>query len=303
MRRWALLALCIAGCEAASPRLGYDAVIEVPGAQFRSGVFPLATGGPPTRSATTSHSMVVAGTVDERLHVVLDRSSTAAIIGVDGAPGAWILPAGPGDTDAPDAATITTTFALTDAAEPGPFDLLVSAVDGGGAIGDPARVGLIATPAEPPDGDLVIELAWSSTADLDLHAIDPLGNEAWQRSPNTWKPPPPGEPVDPNAYLTGGILDRDANADCHRDGLPSEHVIWKTRTGSHGDVAPVIPPGAYTIRVEARSLCQDPTAAWYVSATRAGQLVGAARGISTIDDVEQKHGAGTGVTALVFTLP
>jgi hypothetical protein len=302
MRRlYVLLALC--ACEGASPELGYDAFIQVPSAQFRPGPFPSASGGPAARTVVTSHSTVQIGTVDERLHAVLDASATGAIIGVEGTSGAWILPAGPPDADAPDAATVTTTFAVAADVEPGPVMLLVSAVDSAGHIGEPARAMLVADPAALPDGELVIGLQWDSTADLDLHVIDPLGNEAWAGSPNTWKPPPPGNPVDPNAYLSGGILDHDANANCRRDGSPNEHVVWTTRTGSMGPVMPVIPPGTYAIRVDARSLCADTSAHWYVEALHIGQLVGAARGISLVDDVDAPHGAGAGVLSLTFTLP
>src|SRR5512140_2024465 len=295
MYRLGMIAL-VCGCDVASPELGYDAFIQVPGAQFRPGGFPLATSGPAAATAVTSHSMIVVGSTDEHLHAVLDRASTSAIIGVAGARGAWILPAGPPDSDAPDSATVTTTFAVANDAVPGPFELLVSAVDAGGHIGVPARVMLVAAPSEQPDGDLVIGLQWDSTADLDLHVIDPLGNEAWVGSPDTWKPPPPGESIDPNAYLSGGILDHDGNANCHRDGVPSEHVIWKTRIGTRGNVAPVIPPGTFTIRIDTRSLCQDASTAWYVDVSYMGRLVGAVRGVSIIDDAEAAHGTGAGVS-------
>src|SRR6185503_20685809 len=97
-------------------------------------------------------------------------------------------------------------------------------------------------------------------------------------SPNSWQPPPPGEPVDPDAWMSGGVLDHDGNAGCHRDGAPSEHVVWKTRMGPMGPVAPIVPPGAYSVRVDARSLCGAPDATWEVAVYRTnGELVGAAR--------------------------
>lgn len=302
MRRlWIVLAL--GGCDGASAALGYDAPVQVPGAQFRPGAFPVPSGGPMARSVMTSHSTLAIGTVNERLHAVLAPLATGAIIGVEGVAGAWILAAGPPDADAPDSATLTTTLALSDSIEPGPFTLLVSAVDAQGAIGNAARVDLVAAAAAPPDGDLVVGLHWDSTADLDLHLTDPLGNEVWSGSPNTWKPPAPGVPVDPDAFLTGGILDHDANAGCRRDGSPNEHVIWAPRMGRRGVVEPVIPPGIYTVRVDTRSLCDDATAHWYVDVLYLGQLAGAARGVSGRDDVIVAHGAGAGVTSLSFTLP
>ena len=100
------------------------------------------------------------------------------------------------------------------------------------------------------------------------------------------------------------VLDHDGNANCRRDGAaPDEHVIWKTRMGTRGPVAPLIPSGRYTIRVDTRSLCQDASTAWYVDATYQGQLLGAARGVSVIDDEQTPHGAGAGVLALTFAVP
>jgi hypothetical protein len=305
MKRLALVVLAC-GCDAASPDPGYGALLQIPGAQFRPGAFPAATGGPAALSVITTHAAVVIGNLHEKLHGVLPGTARAAIVGVTGEDGAWIVPAGPPDVDTTGDATVTATFGLARDAMPGPFELEVAATDATGAIGDAARVSLMAEPATPPDGALVIGVVWDSPADLDLHVVDPLGNEAWSGDPNTWKPPK-DEPADPNAWLTGGILDHDGNAACHRDGAPSEHVIWKTRTGSNGPVDPIIPPGDYTVRVDTVSMCGSPIANWAIAAYRDGALVGASAGISTADDVialpPDQTRAGAGVTALHVTLP
>jgi hypothetical protein len=187
--------------------------------------------------------------------------------------------------------------AMSRALFPGNFDAGVMAagsygLDDLGRFGAPATVDLVANAAPPPAGELVIGLDWDGVADLDLHVLDPLGGEAWSDDPNTWVPPPPGEPVDPTAYLTGGILDHDGNANCHRDGRPAEHVIWRMPP----------PAGTYLVRVDARSMCGGPAAAWYVAAYRNATLLSAARGVATGDDVQQPHGAGAGVLALRFAL-
>ena len=94
------------------------------------------------------------------------------------------------------------------------------------------------------------------------------------------------------------------NASCHRDGTPTEDVIWAARTGSTGQpVSPIIPPGVYVVRVDTHSLCGAPGASWHVEVYRAGALLAAARGSSSPDEVLLPHRAGAGVTALRFTLP
>jgi hypothetical protein len=298
------LGAALAACDAASSDPGTGALLQIPGGQFAPGPLPAATGGPATASLVTAHPEVLIGRLHEQLHGVLAPDATAAIVGIAGADGTWILPAGPGDSSAPDLATVTATFGLDPSAEPGPFTLELASVDAAGRIGPPATVDLVADEAPAPDGELVVGLAWTSTADLDLHVVDPTGGEARSGDPNTWQRPPPGNPVDPNAFLTGGILDHDANVDCQLEADPAEHVIWKPRTNNAGmTFQPVIPPGTYTVRVEARAMCGDASAPWYVTVYHEGALVASARGIATLDDVQQPHGKGAGLTALTFTLP
>jgi hypothetical protein len=301
----ALLIAPLAGCwVTASSDPGLGTAIRVDGAQFRPGEFPGSTGGPPVLSLATAHAMVVIDEDRERIHGVLDPAAQAAVVGVAGARGAWIVPAGPPDIDTPTDASLHAVFGVTDALGPGPFALEVAAVDASGRIGDPQRVDLVAADSPPPDGDLVVSLEWTGAADLDLHVIDPTGSEVWVGHPNTWQAPPPGTPGgDPCAFLSGGILDQDANAGCTRDDRPREDVIWKTRMCTTNQVAPIIPPGSYTVRVEARSLCGDASAAWAVSVQHELDVLGGARGIATPDDATYApHGRGAGTTAVQFSL-
>ena len=67
-------------------------------------------------------------------------------------------------------------------------------------------------------GDVQASLTWSSTADLDLHVIDPDGEEIWYGNRG---------PTD-----EGGSLDHDANAAC------VEQAVHPRRTSSaHGPSA------------------------------------------------------------------
>lgn len=292
MRRASII-MAIAGCNAASPDPGLGARLHVQGAQFRPGPFPANDGGPATLSITSHHSEITIGRLGEPLRGVLELSARGAVIGIDGSEGSWLIAAGVPDLDTPGLATARALFGVTDEFPAGPFRLVVAASDDHGHFGASAATVIVANDEPPPTGELVIGLAWDSAADLDLHVVDALGGEAWSDDPNTSQPPPPGEPVDPTAHLSGGILDHDGNKDCRRDGRPSEHVIW---------TAPP-PSGEYIVRVDASSMCGDASAAWYVAAYRRGELIGAARGVSTGDDVLQPHGRGAGTLALRFSLP
>ncbi len=291
--RWLLLILLLTACEGASTELGLDAILRVRDAQFRPGAFPAAEGGPPALAAQTAHATVVAGRFDEQLLATLDQGATSAIIGVAGLDGAWIVPAGVASPSLPGRPTIRAVVGFSAQAPLGPIELQVAASDADGAVGASVLVPVIVAAEAPPDGLLVIGLEWGGTADLDLHVVDPLGGEAYSDDPNTWVPPPPGQPVPPNAHEVGGILDHDGNEDCRRDGRPSEHVVWRLPP----------PPGGYTVRVDARSMCRDASSPWYVAVTHEGETLGAARGIATPEDVQQPHGPGSGITALEFTIP
>jgi hypothetical protein len=308
-----LALILLAACDLASSERGYDSALQVAGAQFRPGAFPAPTGGPDTISIQTSHATIVVGTFREKLKAILAPDASAAIVARDGDAGAWIVTAGPPDVDTMGNPTAAATFGLAADAPLGAFTLVVAAVDGAGHIGAPGNVQLVADRATPPDGDLVVRLVWPSTADLDLHVIDPSGGEAWSGHPSTYTTAP-GQPVDPLGYLSSGILDHDANASCARDGAPDEDVIWTTRAGPMGPVAPVIASGTYTIRVDTVAMCGDAAAYWHVFVLRDvvggdGELLAEASGVSTAADVllpadvTKAHRAGAGVTALSLTLP
>lgn len=301
----ALWLVVLAGCaDVASSDPGRGAALYVQDGQFRPGAFPAATGGPATLSVQSLFPTMVIGQDRQVVIAAMEPAAHAAIVGLAGEPGAWILPAGPPDVDTPDQATLHATVGV-DRVMPGMVTFQVAAVDAEGRIGPAGTLDVVATAAAPPDGDLVVSLSWLGAADLDLHVVDPLGGEAWSGSPNTWKKPPPGTPIDPTAFLTGGILDQDGNASCVRDGEPHEDVVWKTRTSSSGMmIAPVIPSGEYTVRVDARSMCGDAaSAAWVVTVLSHGETLAEAHGIATPYDVTyEPHGAGAGITALHFTL-
>ena len=294
--------LALGACTGASPELGLGDLLYVDGAQYRPGPFPAATGGPPVFAVQPTHSTVIIGSHRETMRALLDPDARSAIIGIPGARGTWIVPAGAPDNDSPQTPAVHAVLGYGTELPVGAFELVVAAVDADGRIGDSMGADEFAAPDLPPDGDLVVTLAWKGTADLDLHVIDAAGGEAWQGHPNTWQTPPPGTPgIDPCAWASGGILDHDANENCARSGVAEEDVVWATRTCNGRVIAPMIPTGQYTVRVEARSLCSDASAPWAVSVYEAGALVGTARGIATpYDATYEPHGAGAGTTALQF---
>lgn len=293
MARPALWIVLLGACTGTSPDPGLDAVLQVANAQYRPGPFPADTGGPAALDLVTRHSTITIGELAERATGTLAPGARAAVFGIPGFDGTWLVPAGLPDLTVPDAPTATAVFGVGDEFRAGLFTLLVAASDDEGRFGPAASTEVIAEAAPEPAGELVFALVWDGPADLDLHVVEPGGGEAWSGKPNTMPPPVPGTPVDPAEYAKHGILDHDANKDCVREGRPSEHVIWTMPP----------PAGPYIVRVDAPSLCGAPSVAWTALAFRAGELRASARGIATADDVLHPRGAGAGALALELTLP
>jgi uncharacterized protein YfaP (DUF2135 family) len=76
-----------------------------------------------------------------------------------------------------------------------------------------------------------IDLAWDSSADLDLHVFDPRSEEIYHGNPRA---------------ESGGELDQDANSRCGGVDRRAESVRWP---------AGFAPPGRYSIRINHWSSC------------------------------------------------
>ncbi len=293
-RRNAFLVLIVAGCGGASTNPGLDAWLRVDQAQFVAGDLLDIPGQdqPAVISVTNTRTEIFPGQRDKPVKGTLARESTAAAIGLAGDAGYWIVVAGVPDLDAPELPTFHLDVSFSPALPTGPRNAVVRAVDADGRFGPPALVPLVSTETTTPAGKLVVSLWWDTEADLDLHVVDPSGVEIWARNINSYTAPLPGDPVDPDAWQAGGILDFDSNGNCTIDGRRRENTIWKTSA----------PPGHYVVRVDTASLCQDITARWTVDVFHEGAPVGSAEGQSIRADTRHSKGAGGGVTALEFDL-
>jgi hypothetical protein len=79
-------------------------------------------------------------------------------------------------------------------------------------------------------GDIQVALSWNTQTDVDLHVVDPRGEEVYWANPTS---------------ASGGRLDLDSNAGCSIDNKNNENIRWP---------APA-PVGTYTVRVDYWSNC------------------------------------------------
>ncbi len=106
------------------------------------------------------------------------------------------------------------------------------------AIGDAQTLGpyssLITRVIHVGNGDIQVSVSWSDSSDVDLHVLDPSGEEIYYGHQHA---------------SSGGQLDLDSNAACSPSGgvfKSNENVVWPTGQGPHG---------TYTVKLDYWSSC------------------------------------------------
>jgi hypothetical protein len=293
----AMACLAIAACRvgaAADP--GLSSLMRVQNAQFVAGAMPASSSaGPKVDSIAFPTSTIWPRYTDKPFSGAADPSATAVAVALSGDDGYWLLGAGVPDFSAPTLPTFHGLASFAATLAPGPYTFQVRAIDAEGVFGPPATQTLTAVATgpsgAPPQGELVVTLTWDTESDLDLHVVDPLGDEIYHGAPSSMPPLSAGPAAaDGGAY---GYLDLDSNAECVIDGLRREDVIW-----------PGPPPsGPYLVRVDTPSLCGQPIANFTVRAVLRGSVVGQASGVSLDSDAWGAHDRGAGRLVLAFDVP
>lgn len=269
----------LAGCDGVQADDGLSAEMIVSGAQLTAGAMPAANGGPAVIVLDLQSNAAHAGEIEDPLSGTLGPTATAAAIGLTGDIGYWTVPAGLPSVTAPADPTFAVSLSFAQALAPGSYTLAAQAIDEQGRFGPPSTATLSVTGVPLPAGALVFTLRWDTESDLDLHVVDPAGDEIYWGDIS-----PPG---------SGAILDFDSNANCVVDGRREENVIWKDRP----------PSGTYLARVDTHALCAATYAYWSVEARLDGVVVGSAVGESLASDTLGLHDRGAGVLALTILVP
>jgi len=288
--RAALLAAAtlLCACDPAPSDSGATALLSVAGARFHPGPPPGDSGGPAVTAIDNPQFAVWRGQINKPFGGALGHSATAALLFLDGDRGYWIVDAGPADITAPTDPTFAVTLDFSAVVPLGQRALEVRAVDAAGRVGPARAEPLTLYQLPPPDGALVVTLAWDTEADLDLHVVTPAGVELWAHHAFE-SDAPAGEPPGP----TVGYLDVDSNAGCLIDGRRQESVLWKQGPSR----------GHYLVRVDTASLCAARLASWSLTARHDGAVVGAAVGQSDESSTRASGARGSGVLALEFDVP
>lgn len=124
-------------------------------------------------------------------------------------------------------------------------------------------------------GDVKIALSFDRDVDVDLHVVEPSGEDVYYGNTNS---------------TTGGDLDLDSNAGCTIDGVNNENVFWADGSA---------PQGTYTVRVDYFEACEAGTVN-YVVTVHNGAVVDTYTGSFTEADADS-GGEGSGRTITTFT--
>jgi hypothetical protein len=261
-------------------------------AQFVPGPPSRPGGGPTVESIDLLTNTIWPGYADKLVGGALGEGSTGAALDLAGDDGYWLVLAGAPDVATPTLPSFRATVSFAAALRPGPHVLEVRAADARGRFGPPSTATLTALATPPPNeppGALVVSLAWDTESDLDLHVVDPFGDEVFHGAPSSNT----GFGAGASAHGNPGTLDADSNAGCVIDGRRREDVIW----------AQDPPSGRYLVRVDAASLCGEPDAHYRVTVALHERPLGEVAGVALDADTWGAHDRGAGLLVLTFDVP
>jgi hypothetical protein len=109
------------------------------------------------------------------------------------------------------------------------LELLFAVGDASGAVGPFAALSTTVTAVGT--GDVQVTLSWDADSDVDVHVVDPSGEEIFYGHRRS---------------ASGGELDLDSNAGCSIDGIRNENITWPAGRA---------PQGQYTVRVDYWDAC------------------------------------------------
>ncbi len=221
---WVALGVLAACGSSSTPTAGIQAfvtgVTSADGTQTAS----LSPGAPPTGAGPTvtigSSGASIAGGA-QYVQLTCSSDCTSVLVGVQGVDGYYAL------TGLPDPTTQSVVVLLAQTAAQN-FTLLFAA-GLGSSFG--STTSLPVTLTAVGSGDVEVSLNWGTPTDLDLHVVEPSGEEIYYGNKTS---------------ATGGMLDLDSNAGCQIDGIEAEHVTWP-------GVTP--PTGTYQVIIDPWSLC------------------------------------------------
>ncbi len=244
-------------------------------AVLRPGTAPASSGGP-TITATANPTVVNGGTLAV---AVASAAPFTAIYMYVGGQAVGIAASDPGGVpdyyEARLPASETSEAVLLTFPQTIPLDrfqLLFAVADQSGRVGP--YVGLATSVTSVGTGDVQVTLSWDVDSDVDLHVVDPSGEEVYYAH---------------RSSASGGSLDLDSNAGCNLDHVRNENITWPV---GHA------PRGQYTVRVDYWASCNVAQTNYTVRINNSGSPPQIFSGSFT--GAGDQGGRGSGTTIATF---
>lgn len=219
----ALASLALAAC-AGPEQLGPAASVTeyIPRVSTANGEIAavLRTGAPPVAGAAEAPMVPEAATAvnggSAQVAVSSAAEFTTVIVYVQGASDYWelTLPAGVSASDV--------VLGVAPQATQGTIRVRYG-VGSGGSVGSYASQSLRVF--RVGNGDVQVSVSWTGASDVDLHVIDPNGEQVYFANP---------------ASASGGTLDLDSNAACNIDNKNNENIVWPVGGAPRGEYRVVV---------------------------------------------------------------
>jgi len=242
----------------------------------RSGAPPTAGDGP-SAAVTSSATVINGGTLQVHIEVVpAARAGRSERIGVAGFDRAVIAVSGVDgffDISLPEAvASLDLLITMSQIISASDFAFLY-AIGSADSIGAYQEVGT--TVVSVGTGDVQVSVSWDADSDVDLHVIDPAGDEVYYGA---------------TVIASGGELDLDSNAACIIDGVNNENITWAAAA-----------EGTYTVRLDYYLGCDVDETSYVVTVQRVDHDAETFSG--TFDGAGDGGGSGSGIDITTFTMP
>ena len=243
-------------------------------AAVRSGQAPSPGGGPPI-TVSGNATVVNGGTLSasitapapfQTLYMYVAAQTTGLVTSASGGVDGYYelrLP-----SPRPDA---TLVLAVAQDIPLSDLGLMFAVADPSGVVGPYSRLSTTVTTVGT--GDVQVTLSWDADSDVDLHVIDPAGEEIFYAH---------------RLSASGGELDLDSNADCDIDGVRNENITWPVGRA---------PRGTYTVRVDYWSSCNVASTNYTVRVNGGGNVQIFSGSFTGPGD---RGGAGSGRTITTF---
>jgi hypothetical protein len=236
-------------------------------ATLREGERPGAQGTGSTLNVTSNAAAILGGSSQVALQA--SAAFTRVIVGVEGSMGYYELTL---------PAAVTSTGVVITLPQDLPrsgFNVVYGIADAAGSVAAyrsaPVSVETVGT------GDVQVSVSWTEDSDVDLHVIDPSGEEIFY-----------GHRV----AQSGGELDLDSNPACRLDNKRNENVTFPAGRAPHGE---------YIVLVDYWSNCDVAETNYLVTVNIGGRLYTTKRDKLTGEG--DQGGEGSGTEVLRFSYP